>query len=109
MPVWCPFGESVQPQGALQRDSEGVPGRHGGAKVDERIAVAVRAGMSTGGELVDASLAGGQKPACRAQPGRDHLGRRAESCFLSEYRQLLETDKHWLTQLQFGYERGELS
>ena len=74
MPVRCPLGKPMQPQGTLQRDGKGMPGRHGGAEVDERITVAVRAGMSTRGELIDASLAGGQKPACRAQPGGDHLG-----------------------------------
>ena len=72
------------------------------------ITVAVRAGMSTGGELIDASLSGGQKPACRAQPGGDHLGRRAQSHLLGKGRQLLEADKHRLAQFQFGYERCEL-
>ena len=86
-----------------------MPGRRGGAEVDERITVAVRAGMSTGGELIDASLAGGQKPACRAQPRGDHLSWRAQSRFLGEGRQLLEADKHRLAQLQFGDERCELS
>jgi hypothetical protein len=103
MPVRCSLGKPVQPQGTLQRDSEGIPARQGGAEVDERITVAVWAGMSTGSELIDASLAGGQKPACRAQPGGDHLGRRAQSGLLGEGRQLLEADKQRLTQLQFGY------
>lgn len=58
MPVRCPLGKTVQPQGTLQRDSEGMPGRQGGAEVDERITVAVWAGMGTWGELIDASLAG---------------------------------------------------
>jgi hypothetical protein len=65
--------------------------------------------MSTGSEFIDASLAGGQKPACRAQPGGDYLGGRAQSHFLGEGRQLLEADKHRLTQLQFGYQRCKLS
>jgi hypothetical protein len=109
MPVGCPLGKPVQPQGTLERDSEGLPGRQGGPEVDEGITVAVRAGMSTGSELVDASLAGGQKPACRAQPGGDHLGRRAQSCFLGKGCQLLEADEHRLAQLKFGYQRCELS
>jgi hypothetical protein len=109
MPVRCPLGETVQPQGTVQRDGEGMSGRQGGAEVDERITVAVRAGMGTGGELVDASLAGGQEPACRAEPGGDHLGRRAQSRFLGKGCQLLEADEHRLAQLQFGYQGCKLS
>jgi hypothetical protein len=82
-----------------------MPGRQGSSEVDERITVAVWAGMSTGGELVYASLAGGQKPSCRTQPGGDHLSRRAQPHFLGEGRQFPEADKHWLAQLQFGYQR----
>jgi hypothetical protein len=86
MPVWCSLGKPMQPQGTLQRDSEGMLGRQGGSEIDERITVAVWAGVSTGSELIDASLAGRQQPPCRAQPGGDHLGRRAQSRFLGEGR-----------------------
>ena len=108
MPVRCPLGHPVQPQGTVQRDAKGMPHLQGSAQVDERVAVAVRAGMSAGGELIDAALSGGQKPACRAQPGGEHLGRRAQSRLLGEGRQLLEADKQRLAQLQFGHERREL-
>jgi hypothetical protein len=36
------------------------------------------------------------------------LSRRAQAHFLDEGRQLLEADKHRLTQLQFGYQRCKL-